>query len=59
MTHAEEIAEEDEFWQSSTQLPHLMAGSQNQKMDKSSKLHQGAPANIIITNSTFNYKTHH
>lgn len=36
-----------------------MAGSQNPKADKSSKMQQGGPANIIITNSTFNYKTQH
>jgi hypothetical protein len=31
LTHAEEIAEEDEFWQSSSQLPLILVGSQQQK----------------------------
>jgi hypothetical protein len=45
------------MWQSTGQLPLIMVGSQQQKGDKSIKTH-GA-TNIIITNSTFNYRSQH
>jgi hypothetical protein len=54
-TNTEEIIEEDEVWQSTGQLPLIMVGSQQQKGEKP----KGHQANIIITNSTFNYKSNH
>lgn len=56
-TNTEEIAEEDEMWQSTGQLPLIMVGSQQHKGEKLPKGH-GA-TNIIITNSTFNYRSNH
>ncbi len=56
-TNTEEIAEEDEIWQSTGQLPLIMIGSQQNQQSRVEK--QRAPTNILITNSTFNYRTNH
>jgi hypothetical protein len=50
----EEIVEEEEAWQSTGQLPFIMVGSQQSRGDK-----HRAPTNIVITNSTFNYRSNH
>ena len=53
----EEIQEEDPegVWQSTGQLPFLMMASHKSTENKQNKV--GAnPQNIIITNSTFNYR---
>lgn len=56
-TNTQEIIEEDEVWQSTSQLPLIMIGSQQQKNQKPQG--NGNPTSIIITNSTFNYKSNH
>lgn len=53
--NTEGIAEE-EAWQSNAQLPMLVIDSQQRDKNKT-VIPQ--PMNIIITNSTFNYKSHH
>lgn len=56
-TNTQEITEEDEIWQSTGQLPLIMVGSQQNQQSRGQK--QRAPTNILITNSTFNYRTNH
>lgn len=53
----EEIQEEDleGIWQSTGQLPFLMVASHKSTEHKQSKVSANTP-NIIITNSTFNYR---
>jgi serine/threonine protein kinase len=54
-TNTEEIIEEEEIWQSTGQLPLIMLGSQQSRGDKQ----RAPPTNILITNSTFNYRSNH
>lgn len=73
-TNTEEIQEEDEVWQSTGQLPLLMMGSQQSSQNNPNAKNEGIVkqkatasiphnsnlgTNIIITNNTFNYKSHH
>jgi hypothetical protein len=47
--------EEEEIWQSTGQLPLIMLASHQPKNEK----HRAPPTNILITNSTFNYRSNH